>query len=131
MTTTKNLLEINFATMAQAQKSIIEMVSKRSLVLSETLNLDGTLNFPSQNKTKEFKKNLNWVIEYPTMKRISIFLRMYAEFTGTKSIKIDFSPKEKKIKEARKAYIEARKKAQEAQSFYKEVKGDFYKSIRL
>jgi hypothetical protein len=127
----KSLVDINQASMDLALKSIVTMVNERVLILTGELTLSGNPNFPSQNKKKEFRKRLNWVIEKPTMKRVSMFLRMYAQFTGTQPVKVDFSPKEKQIQEARKAYVEARKKAQEAHVRYKEEKGDFYKSIRL
>jgi hypothetical protein len=130
-TTVKSLVEINATTMAQAEKSIIDMVNGRGLILTGRLDLSATLSFPSKNRQKEFKKRLERVIEHPSMKRVSMFLRMYAQLSGTEAVKIDYSPKEKQIQEYRKAYVEARKKAIEAYSRYKEEKGDFYKSIHL
>ena len=130
-TTNKGLVEINAETMTSAEKSIIEMVKGRGLVLTGRLDLSLSLTFPSTNRKKEFKRRLGRVIEYPSMKRVSMFLRMYAQLSNTEQVKIDYSPKEKQIQEYRKAYVEARKKAIEAYSRYKEEKGDFYKSIHF
>jgi len=129
--TIKSQVEINAESMRSAEKTIVEMVNGRGLVLSEKMELSATLTFPSKKKTKEFKKLLNWVIEYPTIKRVSMFLRMYARFSGTPTVKVEYSQKELKIQEYRKAYVEARKKAIEAYARYKEEKGDFFKSIQL
>jgi len=129
--TIKSQVEINAESMRSAEKTIVEMVNGRSLILTGKLELSAPLTFPSKKKTKEFKKLLNWVIEYPTIKRVSMFLRRYSRFSGTEAVKIEYSPKELKIQEYRKAYVEARKKAIEAYERYKEEKGDFFKSIQL
>jgi hypothetical protein len=127
-TINKGLIEINAGSMESAQKSIIDMVNSRSLVLTGKLDLSVPMSFPSKNREKEIKKRLERVISYPTMKRVSMFLRMYAQLSGTEHVKVDYSAKEKKIQELRKVYVEARKKAIEAYASYKEEKGDFYKS---
>ena len=130
-TTTKSLVSINAETMETAKNSITNMVNRRGLVLEGNLDLSKSPSFPSKNKEKDFKRRLERVIDLPTMKRVSMFLRMYSQFTGTQQVKVDYSAKEKKIREYRKEYVEARKKAIEAYSRYKEEKGDFYKSIHL
>ena len=129
--TIKSQVDINTESMNSVEQTIVEMVNGRGLIFSGKLNLSASLNFPSKNKTKEFKKLLNRVLEYPTIKRVSMFLRMYSRLSGTDIVKVEYSPKELKIQEYRKAYVEARKKAEEAQARYKEEKGDFFKSIRL
>ena len=128
-TITKSLLDINAESMKSAEKSITNFVTGRNLVLDGKLDLSSPLNFPSKKKTKGFKKLLERIIERASMKNISIFLRYYSKFSNTAQVKIDHSPKEKQIQEARKAYIEARKTAIEMYAKYKEEKGDFYKSI--
>ena len=130
-TTTKSLVSINAETMETAKNSITNMVNRRGLVLEGSLDFSKPPTFPSKNKEKDFKRRLERVIDYPTMKRVSMFLRMYSQLAGTSPVKVDLSPKEKKIREYRKEYVEARKKAIEAYSRYKEEKGDFYKSIHL
>lgn len=130
-TTTKSLVSINAETMESAKKSITNMVNRRGLVLEGSLDFSKLPTFSSKNKEKDFKRRLERVVDYPTMKRVSMFLRMYSQLTGTSPVKVDYSPKEKKIREYRKEYVEARKKAIEAYSRYKEEKGDFYKSIHL
>lgn len=130
-TTITDPVEINTMSMNTAATSIAAFVNGRKLVLSGTIQLDPNIKFPSQNKKKEFRKLLERVIKHPTMKNVSIFLRKYAKYTETETVKIDYSEKEKKIQEYRKAYIEARKKAEEAQARYKEEKGDFFKNLTL
>lgn len=129
--TIKSQVDINAETLKAAEKTIVEMVNGRGLILTGKLDLSTSVVFPSKKKTKEFRKLLNRVLEYPTIKRVSMFLRMYSKFSGVEAVKVDYSPKEKKIQECRKAYLEARKKAEEALSRYKEEKGDFFKSIQL
>lgn len=130
MSTKKSLTAINAESVESAKKSAIEMANKRGLILTGIENVTfSDIKLPSKNQQKEFARRLERVIEFPSMKKIALFLRMYSKLSGKNGISIDYSSKEKKIKEARKAYTEARKKVMEAYQSYKEEKGDFYKSL--
>jgi hypothetical protein len=84
--------------------------------------------FESKNQEKVFRKLL-WRMENKiSMKNANWFLRLYAKvFKLEKAPRVEYSEKELKIKEARKAWKKMQLEADRLQAVYKTEKGDFYK----
>jgi hypothetical protein len=121
--------EINTSNLKLAQQSITEFANSRKLVFNRELDLaNAKFNFTSKSQKKAFQHSLSRVIAKPTMKSISLFLRQLSKYSDLAPIKLDYSEREKAIKQAKKDWKFLQSKAEEARLQYKKVKGDFYKN---
>lgn len=101
--------------------------------LKSPTNLIGgkkSLHFDSKKQKKVLRNYINKIHKRVSMPIANSFLH----FLFKKIYKLDFAPsieyseKEIKIKEARKAWVKARNEAEKLRLAYKQEKGDFYKS---
>lgn len=122
------LPQIDASTMKQAQQAITEFATSRKLVLSQPLNLENAkFSFTSKSQQKLFRHSLARVLNRPTMRSVSFFLRHLSKFSDHVPVKIDYSEQEKAIKQAKKDWKFLFEKSEEARLKYKELKGNFYK----
>lgn len=119
-------------------KNALEVIEKLKTETDWTLknefkfdegNVIAILNKMPLNQRKKLKRAINRLIAKQSMRAANLFLSIY----HTKFViyglttKFDYSVKEKKIKTARKKYVEARDIAIKLYAEYKEEKGDYYK----
>lgn len=122
------LTQISKENIESANTAILEMVSRRKLVIEGDLPSVVPTKFNSKSETKKFQVRLGGVLKHATMKRVNTYFSMYAKLTGTSKTSIEYSDREKAIRAARKSYREAAKVANNCLAVYREIKGDFYKS---
>lgn len=127
-TPTVQMPEINSSNLKLAQQSITEFATSKKLVFSRELDFEkANFIFTSKSQKKAFQHSLARVINRPTMKSISFFLRHLSKFSDLAPIKMDYSNEEKAIKQAKKDWKFLFTKSEEARLIYRELKGDFYK----
>lgn len=119
----KNALEV-----IEKLKTETDWTLKNEFKFDES-NVIAILNKMPLNQRKKLKRAINRLIAKQSMRAANLFLSIY----HTKFViyglttKFDYSVKEKKIKTARKKYVEARDIAIKLYAEYKEEKGDYYK----
>jgi len=113
---------------------IEELAETKDWVLKGKINLDlefteFKLGAETLNQRKKLKRRINALITKKSMRAANHFLREMRKYMSSTSdaLKFDYSEKEKKIKAARKKYVEARNIAMKLYEEYKEEKGDYYK----
>ncbi len=124
----KEQIEITSENLTIAKSRIQEMATSKKLCIEGTISTLVPIAYPSNNKKKEFRAALSRVINHPTMRSCNIYLHKLSKLNGEEMAKVEYSPKEKAIKAARKEWREVLAKSWELRDKYKEEKGDFYKS---
>ena len=127
-TQTIQLIQISAENLQKAKTSVEEMATRRKLVINGTISTLVPVVYPSYNKQKEFRKALARVIMHPTMKSTNIYLHKLHKLSGEEQAEVDYSPKEKAIKKARKEWKESLAIMFAKKEAYQMEKGDFYKS---
>ena len=114
---------------------IEELAETKDWVLKGKINLDlefieFKLRGETLNQRKKLKRRINALIAKKSMRAANHFLRAMRKYMSSTSaaLKFEYSEKEKKIKAARKEYVEARNIAIKLYEAYKEEKGDYYKN---
>ena len=79
------------------------------------------------NQRKKLKRRINTFLARKSMRSANLFFKAVEPYIGGR-LKFDYSEKEKKIKAARKKYVEARDIAIILYAEYKDEKGDYYKN---
>ena len=79
------------------------------------------------NQRKKLKRRINSFLARKSMRSANLFFNAAKSYIGG-HLRFDYSEKEKKIKAARKKYVEARNIAIQLYKEYKEEKGDYYKN---
>lgn len=100
-------------------------------VPTNLLGISKKVEFDSKNQLKVLKKYLTRLNRKITLRQANMFLHFLFQkgYHSTESIPyVEFSERELKIQEARKAWKVAAAKAEEARLAYRTAKGDFYKS---
>ena len=118
-----------------ALEVIEELKEKTDWQFKGNLNVDPEyIKFKFQSETlnqrKKLKRRINRLLAKKSMKSANFFLRelhRYLPNEGKSACRFDYSEKEKKIKAARKKYVEARNIAILLYEEYKEEKGDYYR----
>ena len=128
-TTFKELVPLTQESITNAISKIREFATKRKLVFDGSFTLNLPTNFPSNKKKKEFHNVLDRVLFKTTMRTSNVFLHKLAKYNETAICKLEYSDKEKEIKNAKAKLNESIKVAIELRKTYNEVKGDFYKSL--
>ena len=86
-------------------------------------------NHYSKRKIKRMNRNINWVLEKPSISNINRFFHFICTkvLETIKRVKVILSEREIEIQEARKRWKDVQNVEQELLKRYKEIKGDFYK----
>ena len=119
-------------------KDALELVeqikAERDWQFKGEINFDEThtlkkLGDETLNQRKKLKRRINSFLARKSMRSANLFLRAVHPYLSDKGTapRFEYSVKEKKIKEARKKYVEARDIAIKLYAEYKEEKGDYYK----
>lgn len=111
--------EINIINIAHALASVEGMAKRRGLEIGPVPE-PVVPTFNSKHQRKKFRNRMHRAIVHPTMRSANAFLRYFGD------VRVDYTPKERAIREARKKYVAARKAAADAHKAYLIEKGDFY-----
>lgn len=128
---------VNFETVNATIENIKKFVKENDYQFKDSTGLDlitdkkfsSALSDLSKKKRKRLAKAMWGVNNYPTLKKINLFLHFLMKNVMKSDVRVRVIPsaKEIAIQEKRKAYKETLAKVKAAYADYKLEKGDFYK----
>jgi len=133
------MMEANVTNIEATFKKIQEMSDakgytvKGDMTLTNKLPAAGKIHFDSKRKMKVTRNYINRLNERASMSQANMFLHfLFKRILGLDSApRIEYSEKERKIQNARKAWKVAQVAADKLHLEYTTEKGDFYKKKHL